>query len=365
MKPWSRVVATLLGTIPLGLVRAQADWTFTDLQPLGSPFSACYGISENMQVGWATPVGSTRDHAYMWNGTPSAVDLNPPGFLVSIAIGIYGESQVGLGFQIQGGSYSRALLWQGTPESAVDLTPAGSYQASALAAYGDTQCGSASGLGAVVWHGSANSVVSLNPAGAEYSGANSISGNLEGGVARYDGIDHATIWTGTADSAIDLHPDGFDSSNILGVSPDYQVGYATKEGSEHAIVWSGTAASAVDLNPEGFSSSRIRAVSGKFAVGSASNSEGHALLWNLESGIDFDLNSVLPAGYSSADAASIDCRDGMIRIGGTARNDLEGNLGAILWTEPVPEPNPGFTIGVVLVADVARRKCRRRVKNRA
>jgi hypothetical protein len=80
------------------------------------------GISGSYQVGSGggqSTGGST--HALLWNSTAeSVVDLNPPDFTVSYALGVSGNSQVGFGTRLAG---YHALLWHGSAESFVDLDP--------------------------------------------------------------------------------------------------------------------------------------------------------------------------------------------------------------------------------------------------
>ena len=97
-----------------------------DLNPAGFLESVAAGISGGRQVGFATPDGSFEKlHATLWSGTAaSAVDLHPAGFDVSLGNGISGNQQVGTGLHLNTG-WGEALLWSGTAASVVSLHPAG------------------------------------------------------------------------------------------------------------------------------------------------------------------------------------------------------------------------------------------------
>jgi len=157
-------------------------------------------------------------NAFLWNGSAaSAVNLNPPTFSESTAVGVSGSNQVGGGF---GGSTA--------------------YKYHAL-----------------LWHNTASSVTDLNPSGASHSYAWAVSGNIEVGDARGDSTGdntHAVLWNGTAASAVDLNPAGFDSSTARGVSQAGEVGFGWNAATGaietgHALVWAGNAESAIDLHP--------------------------------------------------------------------------------------------------------------------
>jgi hypothetical protein len=202
----------------------------------GFPDSYPYGISGSSQVGTGTVSGfGSVEHAMLWNGTPTAIDLNPNGFSVSEAWGVSGSDQVGDG--TNAAERTHALLWHGTASGAVDL----------------------------------------NPAGFNYSSADGISGNTQVGyawnVVVTTDVDHAMLWRGTAASAIDLHPAGYNYSLCAGFSGIYQVGYAYLGNQFHAMFWNGTAASAVDLNPSGFTTSAAYSGNGNNQVGDGNGAE--------------------------------------------------------------------------------------------
>jgi hypothetical protein len=69
-------------------------------------------------------LGSINSYALMWSGTAaSVVELHPPGFDSSTAIGVSGGAQVGYGRGPATVDVDHALLWNGTAASMVDLHP--------------------------------------------------------------------------------------------------------------------------------------------------------------------------------------------------------------------------------------------------
>src|SRR5919108_2018462 len=109
----SRFCAFLL-LLPIILVAASAravTYTATPLHPTGFEYSLAQGISGTSQVG--VGYGETTDffpHALFWNGSAdSMIDLHPSGFGQSEALGVSGSTQVGYGYPT-GSINSRALL---------------------------------------------------------------------------------------------------------------------------------------------------------------------------------------------------------------------------------------------------------------
>src|SRR4051812_12693673 len=71
------------------------------------------------------PDTSNNNHALLWHGTSTAIDLQPanlPGFTNSFAFGTSDAHQVGSGYGPATGSQPHALLWSGT-NAAIDLPP--------------------------------------------------------------------------------------------------------------------------------------------------------------------------------------------------------------------------------------------------
>ena len=78
-------------------VAAEAQYTFTDLNPSGFDYSYGQGISGSEQAGYGTTGGNY--HALFWSGTAAgAVDLTPSGFTGSFAYDISGSQEAGYGW---------------------------------------------------------------------------------------------------------------------------------------------------------------------------------------------------------------------------------------------------------------------------
>jgi hypothetical protein len=330
------------------------------------------GISGPYQVGSGggeATGGST--HALLWNSTAdSFVDLNPPDFTVSYALGVSGNSQVGFGTRLAG---HHALLWHGSAESFVDLDPGtfngGTY---AVGASNSTQVGYGLAIApgqptqshALMWQGTAASVIDLTPELFFEAVANDASEESQVGSGRgtaTGNLFHALLWHGTAASAVDLNPAGFESSEAFGVSGLSQVGsgYPSTGGDRHALLWNGTAASAVDLHPAGFDLSEARGVSAAGQVGFGIvglNSSQHALFWNNTADSVIDLHPFLSDISSTLFASTAWGIADNSTIVGTAFDPFGGTY-AILWT-PVPEPHSLALIACsVMLAFIRRARC--------
>ena len=151
----------------------------------------------------------------------------------------------------------------------------------------------------------------------------------------------------TTYTTIDLNPNGFTNSCANGINGNQQVGYGqgSATGNQtHAILWNSSAEHYVDLNPSGFIESSALATSGNQQVGrgqgSATGNKDHALLWNGSAADYIDLHQLLPAGFVSSYAESIDIYG---NISGVAI-DNSGNFHAIVWL--VPEPTTLALIGL-------------------
>jgi hypothetical protein len=147
------------------------------------------------------------NHALLWNGTSTAIDLSPTnlsGFSGSVAYGVFGGKQVGAGGLV-GSTNQDALLWNGSANTAVDLGPAGYSRSAAMATNGQSEVG---------WG---------------Y------------GPATNQAI-HALLWNGT-NVPIDLQallPSGYYSSHALSIDANGDVfGYATDNTNYdlHAVEW--------------------------------------------------------------------------------------------------------------------------------
>jgi hypothetical protein len=358
--------AACVCAVVLAIPARAVTYTALLLHPTGFEYSVAQGISGTKQVG--VGYDDTTDfatHALLWSGSAaSKVDLHPAGFDLSDAVAVSGTAQVGYG-NPTGSDSPHALLWSGTAASKVDLHPTSGFDESqARGVSGTTQVGY--GLGsatgdnyhALMWSGSAASKVDLHPTtGFTQSYAVGVSGSTQVGYGETTaGPLHALLWTGTAGSKVDLHPaTGFDSSQATAVSGSTQVGFGNPTGSEdpHALSWSGTAASMVDLNPAGFTSSRALGVAGPLQVGSgrgaSTGDSGHALLWNGTAASVVDLHPFLSGlGPNFVDSAAM----GVIENGwvvGSAFDDTFTSY-AVLW-KPVTDFNQN---GVTDAADYVR-----------
>jgi len=288
-----------------------------DLQPSnisGLIESFGVGVDGNQQVGAAggpatgfSSIYAYQAHAMLWNGTSTAVDLQPTklnGFVGSQANGTNGTQQVGIAWL--DGVRFHAMLWNGTADSAVDLNPSGQVESDAYATDGTNQVG--------------------------YAGQ------------------HAMLWSGTAASAVDLQPTNPNLSYIArsfayAVSGGQEVGSGTlinTPSDVHALLWTGTAASAVDLNPAGYSSSIAYGTNGRQQVGfaSAPAMDTHALLWSGTAGSAIDLQSLLSSNLSDSRAFSIDDAGDAFGLA----TDTSGTYHAIEWLAP-PHTATGAIVG--------------------
>ena len=355
-----RAAAVLLAITGLAM-RANAQYTVTDLTPAGYTSNFGNGIASGMQVGSGAPTASVISHALLWSGTAgSVVDLHPSSYTGgSVANGLSGGTQVGYGAISLGGA-THALKWTGTAASFVDLngsfsmSGAHGVSGSAIVGFGTVSSGDNH---AVLWAaGTVGSVVDLNPTGSPGSIAYGVDGSHQVGVQLLStgSPNHALLWSGTAGSVVDLNPTGYGTSIAWGVSGSVQVGQAIPTGAvfSHALMWSGTAASFVDLNPTGFDGTVARGIAGGEEVGwgmsDAAFGATHALVWGGSADSAIDLNSFLPFKSTLSHARGIDAAGNII---GDAIDPDDGTMHVVMWS-PVPEPGPGslltFGAGVAL-----------------
>jgi hypothetical protein len=312
-------VAAVLESFPARAATYTAADTFA-LNPSGYSLSQAAGIFANQQVGYG--VGSSGYNALLWSGTAaSAVDLNPAGYSNSFATGISDGQEVGYG-NVTGTAVSiQALLWSGSASSFVDLNPAGFTSAHAYANSGSQQVGDGYGSptggndNALLWTGSAAGYVNLNPSGFTQSQALATDGaNQVGeGVSPATGNENAILWSGTASSYVNLNPVGYTASFANGVSGSQQVGegYGTLTFyNEHALLWTGSAAGYIDLNPTNFTQSEALATNSAQQVGdgygSATGNDTHALVWSGSAASYVDLSSLIPGTSTYSYATGID-----------------------------------------------------------
>jgi len=365
--------ALMLGVVPVALTMPGGDialgqpstgtgaqiplFTAINLHPPGFTTSYALGVSGGQQVG----VGITseyRIHALLWRGSAaSAVELTPSRWNAEVH-GVCGGQQVGYGDGPGTAGTAHALLWHGSAGSMVDLNPKGFTGSAAFGISGGQQVGDGNGH-ALLWRGSAASVVDLHPDGFTFSQALATSGAEQvgfGNVSR-GGTDyhHALLWHDSAASVVDLHPRGFRSTEADGTSGGQQVGYGDGPATgaypgtgpitfhDHALLWRGSAASVVDLNPPGFISSSAQAANGEEQVGSgwgpATHDEGHALLWRGSAASVVDLHTFLPPGFVRSSALAVDAAGDVVGSASTVTGPA-GDDYAFLWKRNLPEAGP-------------------------
>ncbi|HSZ54284.1 MAG TPA: hypothetical protein VK797_01390 [Tepidisphaeraceae bacterium] len=349
---------------------AFADYKGIDLYSLPSPpgftsisdAGSFHFVSATQMVGAGT-VASGNANALVWsNGAPTAINLNPPGFADSYAIGTDGLHQVGYGMV---DNSNHALLWSGTAASAVDLHPTnlgGFAESIAMAVNMRQQVGygtaPVTGVAhALLWHGTASSAVDLNPSGFYESYAEGASGNQQIGYGgKLGDYYHALLWTGDASTVIDLHPSGFTNSYAFGTDGYQQVGTGlTPDAASHALMWTGTAASVVDLQPtnlSGFEDSTAYDTNGLVQVGfGRTGDDDHALLWHGSADSTVDLQNLLPQSLIESRAYFVDSSGNVF---GTAVEPTTGVMHAVEWIQ-VPESSALAAVALAGVALIRRR----------
>ena len=213
-------------------------------------------VDNGFQVGDATPVTPVIQHPFVFNGTNSAVDLLPNGFLAGGALCISGNK---IGGYVQPTSMTdprQAALWPfHTSVSFVNLQPV-AYTASAVqgispdqqVGYGVTTQKDTDGgdfvSHALLWTGSAASVVDLNPSDKVGSFANAVRNGVQVGQfynLNLTNIYMACVWKGTAASMVNLDAlIPFDHMGSLASAIDDQgIIYGTyiARGEYHSIAW--------------------------------------------------------------------------------------------------------------------------------
>ncbi len=276
-----------------------------DLTPVGYTASACLGVSDDQQVGFASKAGRSSQ-ACLWNGSANSyVDLSNSEWHDSKANGVCNGQQVGYYTKTDdSGIYFYGCLWNSTAASLIDLTPPGYTGSIAYGTDGHQQVGlaySPSFGGPCLWNGSATSFVDLTPGGGYIdSKATCVSNGLQAGTASimlagysYNHI-HAAMWTGSAESFVDLNPTGYISSEVDAIYDGIEVGKSAKpkvwgESPQppHASMWTGTAESFLDLHdllPAGYTSSTASGIyknsNSIYIIGSAGTaSSSNMVMW--------------------------------------------------------------------------------------
>ena len=300
-----------------------------NVSPVGSASAVLSGTSSGKSTGG-------NGHAFVYDSTlDQTVDLNPLGYVNSIAKGTDGVEQVGYS---RSAYYGQCTIWKGTAASAVILTPPTYLASWCLGTDGGYEIGYTfkafyiySIEHATLWSGSANSYVDLHAGASTYSRGRAIKGNEQvGEIDAYADMDpdagnisaysKAVLWHGTAASMVILHPAGFYSSRVLATNGTQEGGWAYGTSGIHAMLWSGSAASFIDLHPAGYFDTRVTAMSATMQVGDgwvggnthAPGAHRHALAWTGSASSVIDLTAYAPIGYTDAVATGIDAAGNVV-----------------------------------------------------
>ena len=259
-----------------------------DVTPAGFSGAMINDSAGLQHVGGVAAMGDYPGHAWLWTDFGASIDLNPPGFSVSEALGVGGGLQVG---HVYSGSYC-------------------------------SQCGLVMQRHAVMWTGSADSAVFLHTKFSSYTMATGTDGVQQVGQGAVGIGYHALLWHGPGSTVIDLHPGpAWKVSMAWAVDDGQQVGSISGTQTSdlpHAALWTSTAASWVDLNPSGYSQSNACSVQDGVEAGSGSPSAApwkrRALAWQGTSASVIDLHALLPAEYQSwnSSAEDIDARGNIV-----------------------------------------------------
>lgn len=246
-----------------------AIWNGTgivDVNPAGATFSAIYGRSGNISVGYAGTAALAQGPV-IWNGTTPTPLPVPFAYVAGRGIDTDGAQIVGYGTEgnpERGAGAQHALLWNIATGGVVDLGK--NMQINGVG--GGQQAGGRFGSGGVTagfWSGTANSFVSLHPRFADVSVASDCGSGIQVG---YYGVDirvrveakprdirfySAGYWSGNADSFTYL-PSDYRHSFALGITGDTIVGYGNTTDAigyprySHAVAWVGPNHDYVDLH---------------------------------------------------------------------------------------------------------------------
>ncbi|MCC7290594.1 MAG: hypothetical protein IT449_00870 [Phycisphaerales bacterium] len=338
-----------------GAAAAGERWRVVILHPQGAKASdglAAAGGWQGGSIEIQLDGGPFRDHPVIWNGRADEyTDLLPTDWLRGCVYGMDGPWQVG---EVKVFGDPAAMLWRGTAESAINLTPYGSYRfAGAKDVTGNQQVGYAAcrcdnQYHAMLWRGTPESYVDLHPASARYSSANSTDGEFQGGDANIVsfGQIHAVLWRGSAESYLDMHPEVASSSSILGMVRGVQVGVGLFGSYDHALLWRGTPESLVDLHPSYARESWVYDTTGSIHVGYIdAGAAAEAGFWiGDDSESFFNLQDLLPSGWSRSSAKSVAIDAGRVYISGTALAP-DGHGQALLWIGRLPrDPRRGGSV---------------------
>jgi hypothetical protein len=235
-----------------------------DVTPAGFSGAMINDSAGLQHVGGVAVLGNYPGHAWLWTDFGASIDLNPPGFTVSEALGVGGGQQVGY---VDSGAFCpqcglvmqrHAVMWSGTADSMVQLHTKFASYTMATGTDGVQQVGEgAVGIGfhALLWNGPGSAVIDLNPGPAwKFSMACAVDdGHQVGSIAGTATSDapHAALWTSTAASWVDLNPSGYSQSNACSVHAGVQVGSGAPSAApwtRRALAWQGSSASVTDLH---------------------------------------------------------------------------------------------------------------------
>ncbi len=331
-----------LGAMLLGALAgtANAQWKVINLHPIAADSSVALGVWGDQQVGYLFFSSTGYQPACLWTGSPDTwVNLTPPTSDGAVAYGVSGGQQVG---RVHVPGQSLASLWTGSAESWVSLNPDGITSASAYAVFDGVQVGEIS-IGGVthagLWRGTAGSWVDLHPAGAYASTACAVSTDHQGGTVTlsYQGASHAALWSNVRDSWVDLHPavPYSHTSHVTAMSEDQQVGYmwiGYENVMNKACLWTGSAESWVDLSPAGSSDAYAYGVYHGMQVGVCLMDDGYrASLWRGTAASWVDLSAFIPGDFHGTVAEAVWSDGTNTYIVGHGSNWTTGREEAILW----------------------------------
>ncbi len=340
----ARFCATGLA-IAICATHSVAQWTVTNLHPVGATESRAHGVSGTQQVGRAWLHGANR--ASLWKGDAETwVDLSPPGSVRSECWDVDRGRQVGSASYTSGQPH--AALWLSTPGSYVDLHPANSTLSVAYGVDGETQAGSAGpvgiGLHAVTWKGTPESIVDHHPpAGpppnlvrqSEFYGVRDgqLVGYLLGSSPRPF---RGTVWSESilvdVTPALPPVPASMISCNVDMTSRGQHVGYAETT-QRRAFLWTGSPLVAIDLTPANRSNAWAQGAWRGQQVGLVRvGSQEHAALWNGSAASWIDLQTFLPASFVTSTARAIWSDRFNTYAAGWGENSATGRTEALLWS---------------------------------
>jgi hypothetical protein len=350
------VLLTALGTWR-GDVIAQQPYEVSILsRPAGFSYAYGEGIASAAPVGFGIPTGGDFPvdiRALRWTDPQTAIDITPSGFHAARIEDGEDDQFVGSASSNPGAYAPRAFLWLNGGSTTVNLHPPGYNLSEALGAGGGRQagyvlrsfycseCGRQITEHASLWSGSVSTLALLHAPGFDAAHAQDSDGTQHVGWG-FRNTDngppyHALLWSGTDTDPVDLHPSGdFDYSFAVAVADGEQAGYGwgpATDGRAHALLWHHTAQSVVDLNPAGFFTSEVTAVRGGMQVGSggrAGDYHNRALVWRGTRESVIDLHELLPPGYRLGDslAKDIDVNGDIV---GIATEDATSQTVAVRW----------------------------------